>query len=287
MIYEFIDKHSSAHAVERMCRVLGVKRSSYYVWKKRGLSQRDRRDLELLEKVRQSYRLSSGRYGSPNIHEDLQQWGYCCGRKRVARLMRENGIRSKIVKRFRVTTDSEHTLPIADNLLQRDFTARRQNLVWVSDITYVWTHRGWMYLCVILDLWDRKVVGWSMGKRLIAELAIRALDKAVMLRQPVKGLLFHSDRGVQFASEGFRDQLHQHGMVQSMSRKGDCWDNAVAESFFAILKRELVYHKNYRTREEARLSIFQYIEGWYNRRRRHSTLGRKSPLEFASAAMAA
>lgn len=287
MIYGFIDKHRTAHAVERMCRVLGVRRSGYYAWKKRGQSARVRRDAVLLGKIRESYRLSRGRYGSPNIHEDLRQWGYRCGRKRVARLMREAGIRSKSVRRFRVTTQSKHTLPVTDNLLQRDFTAREPNRKWVSDITYVWTQQGWMYLCVILDLWDRKVVGWSIGERLLTELVTEALRKAVMLRRPLEGLVFHSDRGAQYASEVFRCMLLRCGMLQSMSRKADCWDNAVAESFFGTLKRELVYHERYRTRQEARLSVFEYIEGWYNRRRRHSTLGRRSPLEFEQAAMAA
>jgi len=287
MIYGFIDKHRTAHAVERMCRVLGVRRSGYYAWKKRGQSARVRRDAVLLGKIRESYRLSRGRYGSPNIHEDLREWGYRCGRKRVARLMREAGIRSKSVRRFRVTTQSKHTLPVTDNLLQRDFTAREPNRKWVSDITYVWTQQGWMYLCVILDLWDRKVVGWSIGERLLTELVTEALRKAVMLRRPLEGLVFHSDRGAQYASEVFRCMLLRCGMLQSMSRKADCWDNAVAESFFGTLKRELVYHERYRTRQEARLSVFEYIEGWYNRRRRHSTLGRRSPLEFEQAAMAA
>lgn len=287
MIYKFIDKHRSAFAVERMCRVLGVRRSGYYVWKKRGPSKRVLRDAVLLIKIRESYRLSRGRYGSPNIHADLREWGYRCSRKRVARLMRAEGIRSKSVKRFRVTTQSKHMLPVAENLLQRDFTAREANRVWVSDITYVWTWQGWMYLCVILDLWDRKVVGWSMGERLMSELATSALKKAVALRRPPEGLVFHSDRGAQYASDAFKDELRQFGMIQSMSRKADCWDNAVAESFFGILKRELVHHETYRTRQAARLSVFEYIEGWYNRRRRHSTLGYRSPLAFEQAAMAA
>jgi transposase InsO family protein len=288
MIYGFIHAHRFAHAVERMCRVLGVRRSGYYAWKRRGQSRRARRDAELLGKIRESHGLSKGRYGSPNIHEDLRDWGYRCGRKRVARLMRESGLRSKVVRRFRVTTQSKHKLPVAENLLARDFTASAPNRVWVSDITYLWTQQGWLYLCVILDLWDRKVVGWSMGERLVADLAVDALRKAVRLRRPPEGrLVFHSDRGVQYASEAFRAELRRCKMLQSMSRKGDCWDNAVAESFFSILKRELVYHEIYRTRAEARLSVFQYIEGWYNRKRRHSTLGRMSPLAFEQAAKAA
>ena len=287
MIYEFIDKHRSAHAVKRMCRLLGVMRSGYYAWKKRGQSARRKKDAILFEKIKDSYYQSKRRYGSPNIHKDLQEWGFGCGRKRVARIMREAGLRAKIVKRFRVTTQSKHTLPVAENLLQRDFTVREPNRVWVSDITYVWTLQGWMYLCIVLDLWDHKVVGWSMEKRLMAELATSALRNAVMLRQPSEGLIFHSDRGIQYASKEFRDELQRYGMKQSMSRKGDCWDNAVAESFFSILKRELVYHETYRTRQDARLSVFEYIEGWYNRRRRHSTLGYLSPLAFEQAALVA
>lgn len=287
MIYGFIDRHRSAHAVGRMCLVLGVTRSGYHAWKRRGLSQRARRDAELLGKIRESHRLSKGRYGSPNIHEDLREQDERVGRKRVARLMRAAGIRSKVARRFKVTTQSKHNQPVAENLLARDFTADAPNRAWVSDITYLWTREGWLYLCVVLDLWDRKIVGWSMGERLVAELAVDALKKAVALRRPAEGLLFHSDRGVQYASEVFRAELRRCKIVQSMSRKGNCWDNAVAESFFGILKRELVYHETYRTRAEARLSVFQYIEGWYNRRRRHSTLGRISPLAFEQAAKVA
>lgn len=287
MIYRFIEKHRSAHAVEMMCRILRVTRSGYYAWKKRGESRRKRSDAVLLEKIRESYWQSRGRYGSPNIHEDLRQWDYRCSRKRVARLMREAGLRAKTIRRFRVTTESKHTLPVADNLLQRQFSAQAPGKVWVSDITYLWTRQGWLYLCVIMDLWDRKIVGWSIGERLTADLAVEALRKAVMRRQPQEGLMFHSDRGIQYCSEVFRTELRRHVMLQSMSRKGNCWDNAVAESFFGILKRELVYHETYRTRDNARLSVFQYIEGWYNRRRRHSTLGRRSPHMFELSAMVA
>lgn len=287
MIYDFIEQHRFAHAVQRMCQVFGVTRSGYYAWKKSDQCRRVHRDRELLGKITESYHLSSGRYGSPNIHKDLRQWGYRCSRKRVARLMREAGIRSKVTRRFRVTTQSKHAMPVAENLLQRHFTASAPNRVWVSDITYLWTQQGWLYLCVILDLWDRKVVGWCMGERLTADLAVIALRGAVALRRPTEGVMFHSDRGAQYASEGFRAELRRYKMVQSMSRKGDCWDNAVAESFFSILKRELVYHETYRTRADARLSVFQYIEGWYNRRRRHAALGHLSPLAFEQAVKAA
>jgi transposase InsO family protein len=261
MIYGFIDKHRTVHAVERMCRVLGVTRSGYYGWKRRGQSRWVRRDEILLEKIKESHRQSNGRYGSPN--------------------------RSKTVKRFKVTTQSKHTLPVAENLLQRDFTAMAPTKAWVSDITYLWTRQGWLYLCVILDLWDRKVVGWNISEGLGAELVVETLRRAVVRRKPGDGLVFHSDRGIQYCSEAFRAELRRYSMLQSMSRKGDCWDNAVAESFFGILKRELVYHETYHTRDDARLSLFQYIEGWYNRKRRHSTLGRVSPLEFENIAQAA
>lgn len=287
MIYEFIEKHRSSHAVEMMCRALKVTRSGYYAWRNGGSSRRAQRDAELLEKIRESHRESQGRYGSPNVHEDLRQWGYRCSRKRVARLMKEDGLRCKAVRRFRVTTDSGHALHVAPDLLQREFSVEAPGKAWVSDITYLWTRQGWLYLCIVLDLWDRKVVGWSMGESLRADLAVEALRKAVMRRRPQEGLVFHSDRGIQYCSEVFRMELSRYGMLQSMSRKGNCWDNAVAESFFGILKRELVYHETYHTRNDARLSVFQYIEGWYNRRRRHSTLGRRSPLAFELAAKAA
>ena len=287
MIYKFIDEHRSVHAVERMCRILGVTRSGYYGWLRRGQSKRGLRDAVLMEKIRESHRRSRGRYGSPNIHKDLCDWGYRCSRKRVARLMRQAGLRSKSKRRFRVTTDSRHTMPVATNLLQRKFRVSVPNKTWVSDITYIWTQQGWLYLCVILDLWDRKVVGWHLSKGLGTDLVVHALDKAVLRRRPAEGLVFHSDRGIQYCSETLRTELRRHGMLQSMSRKGDCWDNAVAESFFGTLKRELIYHESYQTRDEARLSVFQYIEAWYNRRRRHSALGHVSPFDFELTAKAA
>lgn len=287
MIYRFIHKYRPIFSVERMCHVLAVKRSGYYAWRRRGLSHRIRRDKVLLEQIKKSHKLSKGRYGSPNILNDLRDWNFSTSRKRIARLMREAGLRSKTVRKFKATTQSKHSLPVADNLLKRNFTTHAPNKVWVSDITYVWTREGWQYLCVVLDLFNRQVVGWSMGQRLTAELAVDALMKAAMLRRPPRGLVFHSDRGVQYCSKSFRRVLGRYGMVQSMSRKGDCWDNAVAESFFGTLKQELVYHETYGSRSEARLSVFEYIEGWYNRRRRHSALGYMSPIQYEQAAMEA
>lgn len=287
MRYRFIEKHRSAYAVERMCRVLGVTRSGYYAWRRRGMSRRDIYDQVLLGHIRESYKQSRGCYGSPRIWQDLRDWGYWCGRKRVVRLMRQEGLYAKTRRRFRVTTQSKHGFPVAANILGRNFTATAPNRVWVSDITYIWTREGWSYLCVVLDIFNRQVVGWSLSARLTADLALSALRKAVFVRRPPAGLIVHSDQGVQYASEEFRAELERQGFEQSMSRKGDCYDNAVMESFFGTLKRELVYHETYRTRAEARLSVFQYIEGFYNRRRRHSSLGYLSPLEFEQAALAA
>lgn len=287
MKYGFIDRHRSVFGVEKMCQVLEVSRGGYYGWRRRGPSVRQKRDRVLLEQIRKSYNRSKGRYGSPNIMKDLRHWHYRTSRKRIARLMRQAGLRSKMARKFKVTTQSKHSLPVAGNLLKRDFTVPAPNRVWVSDITYIWTRGGWLYLCVVLDLFNRQVVGWSLGQRLTAELAVDALLKAVMSRRPQREMVFHSDRGVQYCSRAFRRVLKRYGMVQSMSRKGDCWDNAVVESFFGTLKQELVYHEAYRSRSEARLSVFQYIEGWYNRRRRHSALGYLSPVEFEEAAMAA
>ncbi len=283
MRYRFIYKHRSTFSVEGMCRVLEVRRSGYYAWKRRGPSMRQRRDRVLLERIRESHRLSKGRYGSPNILEDLREWGYHCSRKRIARLMRGAGLRSKTVRKFRVTTLSKHSLPVADNLLIRDFMAPSPNRVWVSDITYIWTREGWLYLCVVLDLFNRQVVGWAMSKRLGAELAVGALRQALLMRRPTEGMVFHSDRGVQYASWAFREVLKGAGIRQSMSRKGDCWDNAVAESFFATLKRELIYRQSWPTKVRTIAAINEYITCFYNSWRRHKALAGKSPMKYEAA----
>ena len=280
MKYSFIESHGSAFGVERMCRLLEVSRSGYYAWRGRGKSRRELADEELLLRIKESYIKGRKVYGSPRITDDLRESGIRCGRNRVARLMRLAGIRARTKRRFRVTTDSRHGLPISPNLLERSFTAPAPDRVWVSDITYVWTREGWLYLTAILDLFSRKIVGWSMGSRLDAGLTLDALRQAVKRRRPDKGLVFHSDRGVQYASVAFRAELEREGFVQSMSRKGDCWDNAVMESFFHTLKTEHTYFEKYHTRAEARTKIFDYIEVFYNRERKHSTLGYRSPLAF-------
>lgn len=287
MKYEFIHRHRCSFAVEKMCRVLEVSRGGYYGWLCRGPSRRQRENDRLLEHIRQSYKRGRGKYGSPRITDDLRGRDIMCGRHRVARLMRKNGITAKKRRKHKVTTNSKHKLPLAENLLGRDFKALAPDRVWVSDITYVWTLEGWLYLAVVLDLFSRQVVGWAMSERLGTELAVGALRQALARRRPPEGLVFHSDRGVQYASRALRDVLKGAGIRQSMSRKGDCWDNAVAESFFATLKTELVYEQRYLTRAGARRSIFEYIEVFYNRQRLHSALGNLSPADFESAVMAA
>lgn len=230
--------------------------------------------------IRAAHLRSDSTYGSPRITRELRQAGRAASENRVARLMRENAIYAKTVKKWRATTNSAHRLPVAGNTLDRRFTVNAPNRVWAGDITYLWTDEGWLYLAVVLDLYSRAVIGWAMGPRLAASLAQDALTMAIWRRKPAAGLLHHSDRGVQYASRDYQQQLTDAGIACSMSRKGNCWDNAVVESFFRTLKVERVYHQRYRTREDAKQDVFQWIEVFYNRQRRHSTLGYRSPAEF-------
>jgi len=231
-------------------------------------------------------------YGSPRIHEELKELeemkeaNLTCGRHRVARLMREDGLRAKAGKKFKVTTDSNHKLPVAENLVQREFTVSEPNRVWVGDITYLWTREGWLYLAVLLDLFSRRVVGWSVSSRLKRGLVMDALQRAIALRAPEPGLIIHHDRGSQYASDDYRAILDDRGYLLSMSRKGDCWDNAVSESFFGSLKTEWVPEFGYETRKEGEIDLFRYIEEFYNRTRRHSTVGNVSPVRFENEAVA-
>jgi transposase InsO family protein len=237
----------------------------------------------LSREILEAHKKSRRTYGSPRVHHELRANGIAVGEKRVARLMREGGIRGKQRRKFQVTTDSSHTHPIPPNILNRRFSPESTegpNRVWVSDITYVWTNEGWLYLAAILDLCSRFVVGWSMWQTMERSLTLSALQMALARRRPLPGVLHHSDRGAQYASADYRLMLQQHEMECSMSRKGDCWDNAVAESFFATIKRELIDGSHWQTREEARAAIFEYIEVWYNRERRHSSLGYVSPTEY-------
>jgi transposase InsO family protein len=283
MKYEFIGSERSCHPVAKMCLVLGVSRSGYYAHGRQGHGIRRKANERMLEEIKISYKVGRGAYGSPRITTDLRDRGYLCGVNRVARLMRINGIAAKTKRRFKATTNSRHSLPIAPNLLNKRFAAEGPDKVWVSDITYVWTDAGWLYLATILDLFSRRIVGWAMGDRITSELVIRALNQAIWKRKPAPGLILHSDRRSQYASDALRRALTMHDIIQSMSARGDCYDNAVAESFFHTLKTEYVYFERFRTRAEAQSGIFEYIEVFYNRIRRHSTLGNMSPQAFEQA----
>lgn len=280
MRFGFVRDHREEFRVLTMCRVLRVSRSGFYAWLRRPESKRTREDRRLLVEIRAIHEGTRGSYGSPRIHRELREQGESCGRGRVVRLMKANGVVGRRKRKFRATTDSQHRHPVAENVLQRCFTVAEPNRVWVGDITYLWTREGWLYLSVLLDLFSRRVVGWSVRERLDAELVLEPLRRAIALREPAPGLLLHHDRGSQYASDAYRGELERHGMDLSMSRKGDCWDNAVSESFFASFKTEWVPDEGYVSRAQARSDVFRYIEEFYNRKRRHSTLGLISPAEF-------
>ena len=287
MRYQFIDRHRDEYAVGVLCRVLDVSKSGYYAWRGRPISIRIRQDQQLSAQIRQVHQKSKGRYGAPRVHAELRAQGQRCGRKRVARLMRQAGLRGRGQRKYRVTTNSEHAQPVAENLVLRQFGVETPNTVWAADMTYVWTREGWLYLAVVIDLHSRRVVGWSMSERMTTNLPLAALQMAYERRRPPPGLLHHSDRGSQYASRAYRLALDHMAMTCSMSRKGDCWDNAVVESFFASLKREEVAETVYATRQEARSALFTYLEVFYNRERRHSSLGYLSPAEFEQSSRAA
>ena len=280
MRYRAIQEHDRRYPIRVMCRALAVSAAGYYAWRIRPESTRSVSARTVLSAIRVIHRESRETYGSPSIWDALIKQGHRIGEHRVARLMRPDGIRAKTVKKWRATTQSHHRFPVATNTLNRQFTVASPNRVWAGDITYVWTTEGWLYLAVVLDLYSRTVIGWAMGTRLIGDLAERALIMALANRIPATGLLHHSDRGSQYAARSYQRLLGEYGIITSMSRTGNCWDNACVESFFGTLKRELVYHRHYATREDAKQDIFEYIEVFYNRKRRHSTLGYVSPAEY-------
>jgi transposase InsO family protein len=266
-----------------MCRLLNASKAGYYAWRDRAPSQRAKKDQQLTTRIKIIHRQSSQTYGSPRIHAELRDEGIRVGRKRVARLMQENAVVVRIRRRFRITTTSKHKHPIAPNHLARRFAPAdigALDRVYASDITYIETLEGWLYLAVILDLRSRRVVGWSMSQSLEESLVLDAMQMALLRRQPGRGIMHHSDRGSQYAGAAFQKLLDDNGIVCSMSRKGDCWDNAVVESFNATIKTELIHRKKWQTREEVRAAIYKWIEVWYNRKRRHSTLGYRSPEDF-------
>ena len=280
MRYHFIKQSEGQFALSALCRVLQVSRSGYYAWRKRPASPREQANQRLSEQIRDVHHESRQTYGSPRVYHELKAQGIVCSQKRVARLMHQNGLSARLPKRFVVTTDSHHALPVAKNLLDREFEAQTPNARWTADITYVWTGEGWLYLGVLLDLFSRRVVGWAMRPTLERALVLDALQMAVGRRQPEAGLLCHSDRGSQYASDDYQTALSSAGLVCSMSRRGNCWDNAPTESFFASLKRELVHRVRFATRAEAQQALFEWIEVFYNRKRRHSALGYLSPDAF-------
>lgn len=280
MKFAFLDDYRGGLSRAHACSVMGVTDRGLRAWKHRPVSHRQRRDMVLLAHIRKQHRLSQGSYGRPRMTEELNELGLRVGHRRVGRLMRQNAICVIRTHKFKATTDSDHTFNIAPNLLQQDFAASQPNQKWAGDITYVWTREGWVYLAVILDLHSRRVIGWAINNRMKKDLAIRALNMAIALRRPPKGCIHHTDRGSQYCSHDYQKILRNHGLVASMSGKGNCYDNSAVESFFKSLKAELVWRRNWLTRREVEAALFQYINGFYNPRRRHSALGWKSPVAF-------
>ena len=280
MKYRFMERAGSGFEVMKMCRVLGVSRSGYYAYLRRGLSPRREENERLVARIREIWKSRRRVYGSPRITAELHSEGQPCGKNRIARLMRENGIRSLMKKRFRVTTRSNHRLPVAEDLVGRDFRADSFNKLWVSDITYIWTWEGWLYLAEVMDIHNREIVGWALEDRLTKDLVVQAAGNSLRTRTPQAGLIFHSDRGSQYASSELRRLLRMWRVRQSMSGTKSCYDNALMESFFSSLKRELVHLETFHSKAQARRSVFEYIEIFYNRQRRHSALNHKTPLEY-------
>lgn len=281
MKYAWLDLQLHSYPVLALCEVLEVSLSGYRSWKRGGTPQRKRlTDIQLLTLIRSVHAEVKGAYGSPRMTIEIRARGFPAGKERVERLMRENNIRARHKRRYKVTTDSKHKLPIAPNLLDRNFTTDAPNQVFTSDITYIWTDEGWLYLAVVLDLFNREVVGWSIKANMTTDLVIDALTMAWFRRKPAPGAMHHSDRGSQYASHAFQEKLTEYGMTCSMSRKGNCWDNAPTESFFNSLKNERVHERRYATHADAIADLFEYVEVFYNRSRRHSTLGQVSPTQF-------
>ena len=280
MRFELIEAEKAKYPITQLCRMLQVSPSHFYRWRDGWRSKRAREDEELLVKIRKVYTDHKGRYGNRRVTDELRDDGEDVGRHRVARLMREEELRGKAKRRFRVTTDSNHNNPVAPNLLEQNFEIEEPDRVWAGDITYLRTTEGWLYLAVVLDLCSRRVVGWAMNTRLKKELCLDALQMALWRRRPGRGLLHHSDRGSQYTSEDYRRALRDSGISCSMSRRGNCWDNAVVESFFSTLKRELFLDEPLQDRQRTAQVVFEYIEAYYNRKRRHSSLGYLTPEKY-------
>lgn len=284
MKYAWIDAQRAEYPLPDMCEVLAVSASGYRAWRRGGTPDSTRLgDAQAVALMKAIHAEVKAAYGSRRMHRELKARGHRIGLARVERLMRDNGIRARHKRRFKATTDSKHSMPVADNLLERNFTPEAPNRVWTGDITYIATDEGWLYLAVVLDLFNREVVGWSIKPRMTADIVTDALTMAWFRRKPDAGVIFHSDRGSQYAGHAMRDKLAEYGMTASMSRKANCWDNAPTESFFNSLKNERTHTQRYATREEARRDTFEYIEAFYNRSRRHSALGYVSPAQHYAA----
>ena len=277
MSFALIDAKRAEVPVETACTALGVSISGFYAWKSRPASARQSDDMIMLAHIRAEYATSNETYGAPRMHAELKESGLLIGRHRVARLMSENGLKARQKTRFKKTTDSDHGDPIATNVLDQDFTADGPDQKWGVDISYVWTAEGWLYLAIVLDLFSRKIVGWQLSDRMKRGLAMDALRRAIVLRQPPPGLIHHSDRGSQYCSDDYRRMLRDHGFIASMSGRGNCYDNAMVETLFKTIKSELIWRTAFATRNHASKAIGQYIEGFYNPRRRYSSLGYVSP----------
>ena len=280
MKYAMIKDESGNFSIRLMCKLLSVSVSGYYAWKDRAPSARNERDRYLASKIKYIFDDEKSRAGAPRITRRLIKEGESVGKQRVARIMRESGLRAKASRKYKATTNSNHKLPVAPNLLQQDFSAYKANTKWVSDITYIWTEEGWLYLAVVLDLYSRKVVGWAISKRMTKQLVIDALLMALWARKPPQGLILHSDRGSQYCSHAYQKIINTHGLQCSMSKKGDCYDNAAMESWNHSLKVEAIHGEKFLTREEAKSHVFEYIEIYYNRKRLHSKLGYETPDSF-------
>ncbi|MBY0095558.1 IS3 family transposase [Mesobacillus maritimus] len=282
-MYTFIQAHRDEHTVVKMCEVLEVSPSGFYKWLRTQSKPRSEKEAykdEIKQKISKSFHESMGTYGSPRVHNDLVEWGYSISEKTVARRMKELGLTATPKEKFVVTTDSKHNLNVYPNLVKREFNVKEPNKVWVADITYIWTLEGWLYLSSIMDLFPRKIVGWSIGSTMKKELTLQALNMAIISRQPPEGVIHHSDRGSQYCSNDYIDALKEHKMQISMSRKGDPYDNACIESFHATIKKDLIYRRRFTTRAEAIKAINFYISNFYNEKRKHSTLGNCSPNQF-------
>lgn len=279
MRFKFILAEQKIFPIPLMCKVLQVSRSGFYAWQKRDPSPLQKANEKLASRIQIIFNTHKQNYGSPRIHEELKEEGFAIGRKRIARIMREQGLLAVPPRRFQRTTDSKHSLPVAANVLERNFTVQVPNAVWATDITYIRTWEGWLYLAVVLDLYSRRVIGWAMAPHMRTELVLTALEQALGQRLPGKDLMHHSDRGSQYASEEYKKALTDNGIICSMSRKGNCWDNAVVESFFGTLKTELIYRQSWPTRQAVRDAVVAYF-CYYNRHRRHSTLGYVSPMKY-------